>query len=162
MDESIRDPAILLRPDNGLPPHMADAYRYWLNAREDGAVPHRRMLDPTLIPVSALRWVGILEPVDGGRDYLVRLTGSGVANTVQADLTNARVSEMPGIEAPVERLRWATENRKPYLTSHPLTWAVDREFIDYNVLVLPFADGTGAVARLLMVFSFDFLSSGQQ
>ena len=162
MDESIRDPAELFEPGCKEPPHMADAYRYWLDSREGGTVPHRRHLDPTRMPVSILRWVAVLEPLDEGEDFLIRLVGSGVAGALQTNVTNLRASALQKVDIPAERLRWSVRNQRPYLTTYALTWVYGRDFIDYNAIVLPFAEEDDVVSRLLLVFSFDFSSSKQQ
>ena len=162
MDETIQDPAVLLQEEATTPPHLAEAYRFWLDAKAEEALPHRRFIDPTCMPVSILRWVAVLEPIEEDQDFLIRLVGSGVSAALKTNVTNVRASTLQRVEVPVERLRWSVRNKQPYVTHHPLTWVKDRDFIDYNVLVLPFANGGGEVARLLLVFSFDFSTSTQQ
>ena len=157
----MRDPAEVFAAKNDLPSHMVEAYEFWCREHRDGALPHVASIDPVNMPVSSLRWLGILEPLDGARDFLIRLAATGVVDAIKVDLTNVLVSKLRDAEDPTERLRWSVRNGKAYISRDPLTWVTGREFIDYHALVLPFAGDDGAVARLMMVFSFDFASEGR-
>ncbi len=157
----MRDPAEVLAVENGLPGHVVAMYDFWRREHRNDAVPHIRSIDPVRMPVSALPWLGILQPLNDAEDFLIRLSATGVVEAIKADLTNMRVSELRNAEEPTERLRWSVRTGRPYMSRDPLTWVTGRNFIQYRVLVLPFSADDGAIARLMMVFSFDFSSEGR-
>ena len=160
MDTSMRDPAAVFAEDNALPPYMAEAYEFWLHRHTGAVLPHYACLDPVHMPTSILRWLGILEPIDQGRDFLIRLAGTSLVDVFKTDLTNTLVSTLPDSDEGKERLRWCVANRKPYVSNQSLTWVSGRDHIDYHALALPFVDDDGQVVRVMMVFAFGFSSAG--
>lgn len=126
------------------------AYDYWLEVRGDLSLPLIESLDPLRIPKRILANFTVVEVLDPGPRFLVRLTGSAVRDAAGEDYTGRMVDRIPGAEAVVERFTWCVRNRAPYSARAPLAWS-SNDFRDYEALVLPFVDAEGRVAKLASV-----------
>lgn len=96
-----------------------DAFtRFWRAKAPPGGLPPKSAMDP----IEMWRWLGylsIVEVVDGGADYRVRLHGPQVAAAAGIDLTGRNVSHYPGERrvAMRESYQLAVESRAPCYSS---------------------------------------------
>lgn len=137
-----------------VPGYLVQTMRYWQAACGDGSMPHVSAIDPTALPKEALRWIAVFEVLPETRDFRVRLAGTGIAALTGREFTGMLVSDIPGSERGMERMRRCLDEGRPYYSGDPLRWSLGQEFIDYSVLCLPFRDDDGKITRLVMVFKF--------
>jgi len=126
------------------------AYDYWLGVRGEQELPLIDSLDPLRIPKRILANFTVVEVLDPGPRFLVRLTGSAVRDAAGQDYTGRMVERIPRAEAVVERFTWCVRNQAPYSARAPMAWS-SNDFRDYEALVLPFMDARGRVAKLASV-----------
>ncbi|MFZ5791711.1 MAG: PAS domain-containing protein [Pseudomonadota bacterium] len=114
-----------------------------------GGLPVVHALDP--VPLQfILGWLMIMEPLEGGADFRYRLYGTEIAATTGRDLTGCKVSDsFPQFAAWTSRVyRDVMARKRPMLTRHsPQRYVPVHQ---WERLILPFADGSGRVARLLV------------
>ena len=72
---------------------MAQMYRLWDDARGDAAMPARKDMDPFKLP-GLMPNMYLLEVLDHGEDFLIRVVGSNLAQIYDADYTGRKISEM--------------------------------------------------------------------
>lgn len=131
-------------------PRHAFLQRYWHERRGGRELPLSTTIDPIdLAPV--LGYVMLMQPLDGGQDFRYRLYGTVIAQYSGLELTGRRVSDVP---LPLVGLYFLATYRAAYLARRPL-FAHHRTHHDIQVaewtrLILPFADASGAVDRLLV------------
>jgi hypothetical protein len=114
-----------------------------------GGVPPVHALDP--VPLRfILGWLMIMEPLEGGADFKYRLYGTEIAATTGRDLTGCKVSDsFPQFAAWTSRVyRDVMTRKRPMLTRHSPQRYVPVD--QWERLILPFADDSGHVARLLV------------
>lgn len=122
---------------------------YWHEARRDDALPTCDAIDPVALkPV--LGHVLVCEPVDGGQDFLIRLYGTKMAQSMGRDLTGERVSRFQPdsyINAFIlATYRAVAQRREPLFTRHwPSQQAIFKEI---PRVLLPFMRN-GKVSRIL-------------
>ncbi len=137
-----------------VPDYLVQAMKYWESARGDRPIPHMSTIDPTSLPLEALRWIAVFEVLHEQKDFMVRLAGTGIAALTDREFTGMLVSKIPGSERGMERMLRCIEEGRPYYSGDPLRWSLGQEFINYSVLCLPFCDDAGTISRLVMVFKF--------
>ncbi len=124
---------------------------YWNALRGDQDLPRHTQIDP-LDMQDALGFIMLLDVMDDGRDFRYRLYGSKVADRSRIDMTGKLLSEFE--IAPLTRgffiagYRAVINRRLPLLTEHHHT--PDIAITSTTRLVLPLADGGGAVSRMLV------------
>jgi len=165
-----RVPGLVELDANGLPTgkfvaippgtRLAAFYTYWLSCTRGTALPDLAAIDPLRMPPEILAFMvmyeidpplatGVAEPVR----IRTRLVGTAVVERSGVDLTGSMV-EPTGITATQHaRLSWALANRQPFI-AHGQVPAVERDFMQFTVLVLPFADEGGEIRRLVSVLQF--------
>lgn len=122
---------------------------YWRDAWRDDEPPGCDAIDPvTLKPV--LGHVLICEPVDAGKDFLIRLYGTNMAQHMGRDLTGMRVSQFQPesyiSDFYLATYRAVTSRGEPLFTHH---WPSAEAFADeIPRLLLPFSEN-GKVTRIL-------------
>jgi hypothetical protein len=123
---------------------------YWTRLKGERALPDAAQIDP-LEMRPALGHINLLDVVDDGRDFRFRLFGTAVVAATEVDLTGDLLSETPGsaflVEYELALHRAAYRLGAPAATSYtppaslsPATW---------NMLLLPFANQSGAIIRIL-------------
>ena len=137
-----------------VPDYLLETMRYWEAARGDRPIPHMSTIDPTSLPLEALRWIAVFEVLQEQKDFKVRLAGTGIAKLTDREFTGMLVSKIPGSERGMQRMLRCIEEGRPYYSGDPLRWSLGQEFINYSVLCLPFCDDAGVISRLVMVFKF--------
>jgi len=135
-------------------PAMPLMYRYWSESRTPPDLPGTQAIDPLLLPRTALPWILVVEVSQAPRRFRFRLSGTGVVEGSDQDLTGRYADEVPHMEALIRRFSWCVDNRRPYYTCTRITFS-SKDFKYYHVLGLPFADASGAVTRLIFVIHFD-------
>lgn len=137
-----------------VPEYLIETMAYWESACGGNPVPHVSAIDPTALPLEALRWLAVFEVLPNRKDFKVRLAGTGITGLTGREFTGMLVSKIPGSERGLERMIRCVDERRPYYSGDPLEWSIGQEYINYSVLCLPFRDDTDAISRLLMVFKF--------
>jgi hypothetical protein len=69
-------------------------YLYWRKQADDRPMPARADLDPLDMPKAALRDMGLITVVDGGRDFRYRLVGTNNVARMGIDITGRLASEI--------------------------------------------------------------------
>lgn len=154
MSNAARNTLIEFDAFDDVPDYLVATMSYWESARGDRPLPNVSTIDPTALPMEALRWIAIFEVLDGAQDYRVRLAGTGISSLTGREFTGMLVSDIPGSEQGRERMHRCVQERRPYFSGDPLRWSLGQEHIDYSVLCLPFSDNNDVITRLMMVFKF--------
>lgn len=148
----LEHPQIVVRPRAEQVPEgvLRSLYRYWQALRVDGACPAASAIDPLAMRF-ALGHVVLLDSLDGGADFRVRLYGTMIADRLGHDLTGQRLSQLKGLAIMpffTATYRCAMLERCAVLTRHasppdiPVAW--------WERLILPLADSAGDIIRLLV------------
>lgn len=126
---------------------------YWISAKGDHPFPPLSALDPVELPRPALPYFTVVEVVEPGPRFLVRLIGTEVHAAAGQDHTGRMVDEMPGAEDVVRRFTWCVRARRPYCVCSKLLWSINN-FRQYEALVLPFGPSGGRIEKLASVVYF--------
>jgi hypothetical protein len=127
-------------------------YDYWLKKSGDGVLPARRDIDPVDV-YDCLSTLMILEVVDGGRDFRIRLAGSQVEEAHDRPLKGLMVGELGAEMKPtLERFQAVVQTREPDFRSSSLA-AVGRSFIEFDRVALPLAEDGKTVTHLLCCYT---------
>lgn len=127
-------------------------YDYWLKKSGDGVLPARRDIDPVDV-YDCLSMLMILEVVDGGRDFRIRLAGSEVEEAHDRPLKGLMVGELGAQMTPtLERFQSVVKTREPDFRSSSLA-AVGRSFIEFDRIALPLAEDGKTVTHLLCCYA---------
>lgn len=146
-----RPPYLLWQPrEADLPaPPLAAIMRWWAGLPRVGALPAAEAIDPQALGPVADHLL-VVEPVEGGQDFLYRRYGAAVARADGRDLTGRRASEF-GNHAGLfvaATYRAVLTRRQPLYTEHepPQNLFVTQ----YDRLVLPLADAGGGIGWLVV------------
>ena len=134
-------------------PKIRKTYEYWLSKCRGDVLPARGDIDPVEI-YDCLSALMILEVIDGGRDFRIRLAGSQVEEAHDRALKGLLVGEMgEGAElaAMLERFRAIVATRLPDFRSASLSM-VGRAFIEFDRVALPLAEDGQTVSHLLCCY----------
>jgi len=99
-------------------------FGYWAGLRKAGRLPGRRDLDPAAIK-RLLPTVSLTEPTPDGRDFRIRLAGTGLYDVYGREITGRRLSD---IYSPVAAETWRAElarvaaEGRPAAGAHSLAW----------------------------------------
>ncbi len=134
---------------------LAAVFDYWCARAGEGRLPRPRDIDPTELPPAVLPFITLLDVIDGGATFRIRLVGTGNVAAAGRDFTGRDIAEsMPGdvLVAALERYRAAIAHRRPVLgvTEHTMR---DGSTVKNLLIVLPLASDGHAVDRILGVFS---------
>lgn len=135
-------------------------YDYWVNARGQDPIPPTAALDPVKLPKWVLPNFTVVEVINPGPKFRVRLTGSRARDVAGQDYTGQMVDQMPGAREVLERFTWCVLNLKPYCARSRLNWS-SNDFLEYEALVLPFGDPDGGIEKLASVIHFPSQGSSQ-
>ena len=123
---------------------------YWSELRGTGAMPHYQQVDPVAMR-SALGFVMLLEPIEGGCDFRYRLFGSIVARVSGFDMTGKLMSSHRASsyanELAIASTRACMQRRLPLYTERQPAGA--ERTVSWPRLALPLADDSGVVVRFL-------------
>ena len=117
-------------------------------------MPARRDIDPVDV-YDCLSMLMILDVVDDGRDFRIRLAGSEVEDAQDRPLKGVMVSDMgqgPEMTALLDRFRSVVTSREPDFRSSTLD-LVGRAFIEFDRVALPLAEDGKTVSHLLCCYA---------
>lgn len=135
-------------------PKIRKVYDYWSGKCRGDLLPARGEIDPVDI-YDCLSWLMILDVIDGGRDFRIRLAGSQVEEAHDRTLKGVMLGELgEGAElaAMLERLRAVVAGRTPDFRPASLAM-VGRSFLEFERVALPLAENGGAVSHLLCCYA---------
>ena len=93
---------------------ISKIYDYWLKKCDGDALPTRHAIDPVDV-YDCLSMLMILEVVDGGRDFRIRLAGSVVEEAHDRTLKGVMVSDLvicPLQSGPKVNLDWTLKEKR--------------------------------------------------
>lgn len=133
--------------------YVKTLYDYWSEMRGLGPMPPVSAIDPTLLPRGCLPYLCILEVEHEDLRLRARLTGTTLVERLGLDLTGLYLDELSGIAAQIKRLLWCVTHARPYLAESSVSFAPN-DFMNYQILTLPFGEPGGPVERLVCAFYF--------
>jgi hypothetical protein len=145
-------PTILWRPPvpRLAAPQLRFLMEYWGHLAGGRPMPQARDIDAVEMR-PALGHVNLLDVIEQGRDFRYRVFGSAIAAVTGFDMTGRRASALRArtevVEFALAIYRAVVERGEPLLTEHGPPSTVSS--IAWHSLILPLADASGGVARLL-------------
>jgi hypothetical protein len=148
-------PTLLDAPEH---PAAAELYAYWEQKRGARVIADRGDINPAEI-VRLLPHLLVLDVIDGGLDFRVRVFGTALVELMREERTGKLVSEFgePAMipTDPVElRSRWLTisrlalERRRPLFFKSP-TVSPQRNFMFYHGIFAPLTAGGEDISQLI-------------
>lgn len=133
-------------PENPIPElGFRTLLAYWARRCHGPQLPTRRMLDPVelfeLLPILAL-----VEVVEGGADFRVRLAGAEIEDRHDMSLRGRSLSDIrKDTEGADTTDQWglSVETQRPYYRRGPIRFPGNRHY-DYSRLILPIAADEGS------------------
>jgi hypothetical protein len=128
---------------------LQQAYQYWDTKRSGRRMPARPDIDPTDIPrlMPFLFLIDVLDPLD----FRYRLAGTHFAEWVGINPTGRLIGDVfPPEFASEVHYHWSScvERKAPKLGIGHL-WLPEREFVNWEGVVLPLSPDDGTVTMLL-------------
>ncbi len=134
---------------------LAAVLEYWRQRATERTLPRPRDIDPTELPPAALPFFTILDVIEGGRTFRIRLVGTANVSAAGRDFTGRDITEsMSGgvLTAALERFRATIAHRRPVLGYAEFATR-DGSIVKNLILTLPLSSDGHAVDRLLSVFA---------
>jgi hypothetical protein len=117
---------------------------YWQEQAKDGRVPDRAGFGPDeLHRFGLVANVVLLDVVDGGMRFRLRLVAAGVTTISGRDNTGRFLDEIyaPADYAPIaDAIRWTLRERRPLRTTGTFA-LIGKEYIAYEAFTAPLASG---------------------
>lgn len=136
---------------NFLSPVLTNALSYWLSIKKDAAFPRRDAMAPEEI-VALWPHLLMVDVIDGGADYYVRLFGQNLVDTY-GEHTGRRLSEAKVPDLVRERshllFEFCRQNVAPTYSYWPETASDRRPFVNVEALCLPLSSDGVALDRML-------------
>jgi len=135
-------------------PKLSAVLEYWRGKAREGGLPRPGDIDPTGLPPSVLPYLTILDVIDGGDIFRVRLVGTASVSAAGRDFTGRYLdATMSGdvLAAALERYRAAIAHRRPVLGYAEYKMA-DGSTIRNLLMALPLSSDGLVVDRILGVF----------
>ena len=136
-------------------PGLRRLHDEWLVNRSSKTFPTSVSIDLLDYAEDAARW-SILDVIDGGEAFYVRMCGSQIVALVGVDFTGQRLSrdlsELPGIaiQNRIGTMFRTVIDRSGPIVFGPKTSSVEgKEFITLNSICLPFSDDGKSVTRII-------------
>ena len=134
-----------------LSPLLTDAFSYWKAIKGDAAFPRRDAMSPEEI-VALWPHLLMVDVLDGGADYYIRLFGQNLVNTY-GEQTGRRHSEARVPEVVRDRSRqlfdFCHAHAAPAYAYWPEAPSDRRPFVDVEALCLPLSSDGSALDRLM-------------
>ena len=133
---------------------LAPVYDYWLTLAGD-EVPAFSLFDPAALPAAVLGYLTLLDVIDGGSTFRVRLVGAGTASAVGYNAAGSSLGDADAgdiEEAAVARYRAVITHRRPVADIVAYTIPHGPSF-KTRILTLPFLGRQSVIDRLLGVYS---------
>lgn len=128
---------------------IIQAEAHWHKIRGHEPVPYRRSLDPLDFP-TLLRFVELIEVLDGGRDFRYRLIGDEINRISRGYYAGRKVSEIPSQRAPSRIFALYAQTvrqRRPICVRLP--YVGDDPFIEeVEAITMPLTENGSAIATL--------------
>jgi len=134
---------------------LAAVYRYWCKLCGENDVPALDQLDPVNLPAAVLPYLTLLDMLDGGHSFRVRLVGTGTSVAVGRNATGDHLdSTVTGdiSAAALRRYRTVLEAGRPVLDVVHYKVPDEASFTN-RLLTLLFSTKRDAIDRLLGVYS---------
>lgn len=133
-------------------------YRYWEQSAPPGILPGRQHFDPLDIP-DLMPWVIMfnVNRKQAAIRFQFRLVGTGVVERYGRDMTGKFFEEAYRDETLERQIKTYTEvavTANPSSTRQKVPVA-DKEFVDYERLILPMASDGQTVDLLIALMAFD-------
>lgn len=133
---------------------LAPAYDYWVTLAGDD-VPAFSQFDPAALPAAVLGYLTLLDAVDGGSTFRVRLVGAGTTAAVGHNAAGSHVGTIAAgdiQEAALARYRAVIAHRRP--VADIVEYAIPHgPRFKTRILTLPFLGRQSVIDRLLGVYS---------
>jgi hypothetical protein len=134
---------------------IADLVFYWERKRQGRLAPRRADLDPAEIP-SHLPYFYIVDAIDDGADFLVRLAGTQIAASLPRNPTRKLLSEILGdvpdaLEVALQLLRTVLEEKRPGYSRGEVFWLRERSYRWFAAVRLPLSEDGATVNRIMGV-----------
>ena len=129
-------------------------YNYWANLKDGDRPPKRKQLDPLDLGAAILPYLILIDVVNDGEDFRYRLVGSALALAAGCDFTGKTVREF----VQPEKLSEIIESYERCLKTGQICCSfgdfgdTNREFIQYERLVLPLCNEDGKICQMLVAF----------
>ena len=134
-----------------LSPILAEAMAYWLEIKGDEAFPQRADLVPEKL-VALWPYILMVDVIDGGSDYLMRLFGQNLVNAY-GEQTGRRSSEAKVPELVRQRSKqlfdFCVAHAAPTYAYWPESDAQGRTYVDVEALCLPLSSDGTSLDRLM-------------
>lgn len=123
-------------------------YELWLSKRGDAEMPKKTQFGPAEM-IRYVSWTYMLDILDEGKDFRVRLYGTELADMVGKDYTGVLLSETP------DEINWKGEiYQLAYRRRSPIFYVFNlapfgREYIWSENAIFPLADDDGKLAFFL-------------
>lgn len=129
---------------------LAFLRHYWAERRRGTELPLSREID-ALDLVPALGYIMLMEPLEGGSDFLYRVYGSRIVDYSKTEMTGKRVWDVP---SPLVAAYFAASYRAVCIRREPLYTFHRSRLAQFHAqwerLILPFVNEQGDVTRLLV------------
>jgi hypothetical protein len=141
-----------------------EVFAYWASLRDGAQLPGRRHLDPGGIK-RLLPTISLIDVLQGGSDYRVRLAGTGLYGVYGREITGKRLGEVYNTAAADywrAELGQVVRERRPAVGAHNLGWR-GASHLSILWLRLPLASNGAEVDMILgfdAVIGINQLTSG--
>jgi hypothetical protein len=135
-------------------PRLGPVYEYWrLLAGDD--IPAFSQFDPARLPAATLGYLTLLDVIDGGGTFCVRLVGTVTMNAVGSNVTGTNLATIGAgeiLKAALVRYRAVLMHRRPVADIVEYAMPCGSSF-KTRLLTLPFSADGLLINRLLGVYS---------
>ena len=137
-------------------PKLGPALDYWRTKCAGSTLPRPADIDPAGFPRAVLPYLTLLDVVEGGKTFRVRLVGTASSAAVGDNYTGRYLDEtMSGevLAAALARYRAAIEHRRPVLAYAEYKMTLSGDQVRNLLMTLPLSSDGTVVDRLLGVYS---------
>ena len=134
---------------------LSAVLQVWLQAAGEHGVPRPRDMSALTLPPQVLPFITLLDAIDGGRSFRIRLVGTASVSAAGRDFTGRMLHEaMTGflLQAAENRYRAAIAYRRPILASSEYSMP-DGSSIRNLIMAMPLSSDGDVVDRIIGVFS---------
>lgn len=124
------------------------AYQFWLDSKAAQELPLVSSVSAARIPKDLLPNIAIAGVEEGSKRFHIRLVGTRTVQDVGFDATNTMGEDLAGGEEIIRIHEQCVATRSPILAQGRASWS-PHDFKTYITLLLPFADGSGVIKRIL-------------
>ena len=124
---------------------------HWFQLVPTGGIPPATSIDPSFFK-NALGYVHLLETLEAGEDFRYRVFGSLISSVLGFDMTGHSMSAFDAsdciVDLAIAAVAASIDLRQPLLTRRASDGVA--QISVWERLILPFADETGQICRLLV------------